>query len=102
MRYTHLGIGHSATLRRITRDCLGSRAALAAQTSKSGIEIATNEEDADDEEMGDGEGCDECDDGQEDSVVKSSDSEEFDEPGDGELDDDDDDDDDDDGDIISF
>lgn len=92
MCYTDLGVGHSAMLRRITRDCLGSQAALAAQANGTG-DVTTTDEDAD-EETGDGEGCEECDDGQEDSDVEDSDSEGLNELSNGELGDDDDDDDD--------
>jgi hypothetical protein len=63
MRYTHLGVGHSAMLRRITRDCLGPE--LATHTNAMDVVDASNE-DMDHEEAGDGEGYDECDSDNED------------------------------------
>ncbi|KIK36998.1 hypothetical protein CY34DRAFT_16002 [Suillus luteus UH-Slu-Lm8-n1] len=80
MCYTHLSIGHSAMLRRITRDCLGS--GLVTHTN------ASNEEDSEDhKEAGDGEGyeCDKDDEDDEDDDEEGH-EESDDELGDGELD----------------
>jgi hypothetical protein len=54
MWYNYLGVGHSAALRKITRDCLGSVSVALADSTSNGIE--GNEDNADHEEVGDGEG----------------------------------------------
>jgi len=54
MQYNYLGVGHSAALRKITRDCLGSVSVTLADSTSNGIE--GNEDNADHEEVGDGEG----------------------------------------------
>lgn len=56
MRYTDLGIGHSTALRRIARDCFGSRSAAQANA----MEIVNGEKDADGEEGSDDEGSEGC------------------------------------------
>jgi hypothetical protein len=112
MRYNYLGVGHSAALRKITRDCLGSVSVALADSTSNGIE--GNEDDADHEEVGDGEGheydhdleddddrgyeeCDELSDGElDEAVMEDSDGNGYDD------DDDDGDDDDDDDEHVSF
>ncbi|KIK34293.1 hypothetical protein CY34DRAFT_98289, partial [Suillus luteus UH-Slu-Lm8-n1] len=56
MRYTHLGVGHSTTLRRIARECFGSR----STASTDAMDVVNGEGDADDEEGGDGKGSEGC------------------------------------------
>jgi hypothetical protein len=56
LRYTHLGVGHSAMLRKITRDCSES----VVQINAMDIANSSNDEDVDDEVAGDDEGYDEC------------------------------------------
>jgi len=83
MRYTHFGIGHSAMLRKIIRDCLGSHLVASNAAANSG-----NQGDADDEETYEGEGRDECNDRQEGSDDSDEGEEECgsdDELSDGEL-----------------
>jgi hypothetical protein len=79
MRYTHFGVGHSAMLRKIVKDCLGSHL-----VSSGNVVNGSSQEDADDEETCKGEGLGECDDGQEDNDGSDEDNE--DEFSDGELD----------------
>jgi hypothetical protein len=56
MRYTHLGVGHSTTLRRIARDCFGSQSA----TQADAMDVVNGEKDADGEEGSDDEGSEGC------------------------------------------
>lgn len=56
MRYTHLGVGHSAMLRKVVRDCSES-----VTVARSNV---MNDEDLD-EVVSDAEGFDECDNDQE-------------------------------------
>jgi cobalamin biosynthesis protein CobT len=86
MRYTHFGIGHSATLRRIIRDSLGSHSVAGANTT----DVVSIEDEASDGEGDDVEGLEECEDEQEDDDVEGFESEECDDDfSDGELDEED-------------
>lgn len=90
MRYTHFGIGHSATLRRVIRDSLGSPLVAGFDTMNDAI----IEEGAASDDEGDYgvEGLEECDDEQEDDDVEDFDSDSDgcdDDLSDGELDDED-------------
>jgi hypothetical protein len=60
IRYTDLGIGHSAMLRRIAQDTLGSHLVTTADT----MDVINSEEGEDDSE--ECEGLEECEDEQED------------------------------------
>lgn len=71
MRYTHFGVGHSAMLRKIIRDCTES----VAQNNTMEIENSNDDEDEDLEMVGNNECFDECDD-EEDSEEDSEDSDE--------------------------
>ncbi|KAG2337979.1 hypothetical protein BDR05DRAFT_1004601 [Suillus weaverae] len=80
MQYTHLGVGHAATLWRIHKDCLGS--ALAAHTDAMDVENYSSQDGVGCEEVGDGEASDQGDD---DEGEISEDCEEFDNDSDEEL-----------------
>ncbi|KAG0692048.1 hypothetical protein DFH29DRAFT_883162 [Suillus ampliporus] len=69
MRYTHLGIGHPVALRRIIRDCLGSR----APADSDAMAIVDG---AGHEEVSDGEGQEECSDSDEQEFSEEEFSEE--------------------------
>jgi hypothetical protein len=63
MRYTYFGVGHSAMLRKVVKDCSES----VSQTNVMDVANGSNDEDLDYEVIGDGEGFDECDNDEEDS-----------------------------------
>lgn len=81
MWYTHLGVGHPAMLRNITKDCLGFKSPGATITSNS------NEADVDYEVSSDEECYTGCSDAEEESDEEISDDEMEDEDSD-DLDDD--------------
>jgi hypothetical protein len=86
MRYTHLGVGHPAMLRNITKDCLEPKSPGATVVSDN------NEEDIDYEGDSDKEHYAGCSDAEEESDEEISDNETGDEDSDeGGRDDDDDD-----------
>lgn len=67
MRYTHLGIGHSVTLRRLARDTFGTDSLTWTGTEAMDV--------VDEEDLDGGEGFQECDYQQEDCSDEDDDSE---------------------------
>lgn len=72
MRYTHYGVGHSAMMRKVVKDCSES------------VTLPNIDEDVDHEVVDDGDGYDECNDEQEDD--DECDDDDDDDDDDGELD----------------